>query len=131
MFTESCFININTSELKWTLEDLGYEVDSSFNDDSEYIFVRNGQLFSGDSKILGGGHCGDDLPIYGICCDNNEALFLAIAALRDNSDIYQWFTDYSCTIWRRSLTDVSPERVDSIIKWHKATVEELIEYFKN
>ena len=64
----------------------------------------------------------------------NEELFLAIAALRDDTDKYQWFTDgdkwIQCpeilfsTYWVYNDVDVN---LDAI---HKATVDELIEHFK-
>lgn len=66
-----------------------------------------------------------------IDCGTNENLFLAIAALRDDTDRKQWFTDgYH---W-----EICPDEVAYINAWidrygyspHKATVEELIEHFK-
>lgn len=68
-----------------------------------------------------------------IDCGTNEELFLAIAALRDEADKYQWFTDGDkwilcpeikfSTYWVNDI-DVN---LDAI---HKATVNELIEHFK-
>ena len=68
-----------------------------------------------------------------IDCGMNEELFLAIAALRDDTDKYQWFTDGNkwilcpeikfSTYWVNDI-DVN---LDAI---HKATVNELIEHFK-
>lgn len=66
-----------------------------------------------------------------IDCETNENLFLAISALRDDTDKNQWFTDgYH---W-----EICPDEVAYINAWinkyesspHKATVEELIEHFK-
>lgn len=69
-----------------------------------------------------------------IDCGTNEELFLAIAALRDDTDKYQWFTDGNkwimcpaikfSTYWVYNDIDVN---IDTV---HKATVDELIEHFK-
>ena len=63
-----------------------------------------------------------------IDCGTNEDLFLALAALRDDSDKKQWFVhDYQYQkVW------IFSEMEDYGKEWfvHKATVEELIEYFK-
>lgn len=70
----------------------------------------------------------------GINCGFNEELFLAIAALRDDTDKNQWFTDGDkwilcpeikfSTYWVYYHIDVNTDTV------HKATVNELIEHFK-
>ena len=67
-------------------------------------------------------------------CGTNEELFLAIAAFRDDTDKFQWFTDGDkwilcpeikfSTYWVYNDIDVN---LDAI---HKATVNELIEHFK-
>jgi hypothetical protein len=57
-------------------------------------------------------------------CGANEELFLAIAALRDDTDKYQWFTDGD--LWFKCGDEVCNEGR----KIHKATVNELIEHFK-
>lgn len=69
-----------------------------------------------------------------IDCGTNEEFFLAIAALRDDTDQFQWFTDGDKWIlcpeikfsayWVYNDIDVS---IDTI---HKASVNELIEHFK-
>lgn len=69
-----------------------------------------------------------------IDCGTNEELFLAIAALRDDTDKNQWFTDGDKWImcpaikfssyWVYNDIDVN---IDTV---HKATVDELIEHFK-
>ena len=87
-----------------------------------------------------------------IDCGTNEALFLAITALRDDSDYMQWFVSKG---WKDGFGNVedkwvlcdqdtleyfgavnnSPNTYDRKkypeFGWHKATVEELIEHFKN
>ena len=70
-----------------------------------------------------------------IDCGTNEELFLAIAALRDDTDKYQWFTDGDkwilcpeikfSTYWAYNDVDINTDTI------HKATVNELIEHFKD
>ncbi len=67
-------------------------------------------------------------------CGTNEELFLAIAALRNDTDKNQWFTDGDkwilcpeikfSTYWVYNDVDVNLDVI------HKATVNELIEHFK-
>lgn len=68
-----------------------------------------------------------------IDCGTNEELFLAIAALRDDTDDNQWFTDGNDWFLCRYLkVGMHYQDMPEILfkKWHKATVEELIEHFK-
>lgn len=62
-----------------------------------------------------------------IDCGTNEELFLAIAALRDNTDKFQWFISPE-GIWVYNKDNDSILEVS--LKWRKATVDELIEHFK-
>lgn len=78
--------------------------------------------------------------INGIDCGDNEDLFLAIAALRDDSDYMQWFTSHEPEPNDRSMFLCKSENVKDYIHnymdgWDtegmtKATVEELVEHFK-
>ena len=66
----------------------------------------------------------DDGFIY---CGTNEELFLAIAALRDDADKNQWFTDGN-EYWQQCIGGFKfPSLAKE--KLHKATVQELIEHF--
>jgi hypothetical protein len=81
-------------------------------------------------------------PNPAIDCGENEELFLAIAALRDDTDKYQWFiyNSMDCTVeklrnfyWFKCEED----KIEDMMYWDcaylnctKATVEELIEHFK-
>lgn len=121
-FTTPCFIRKNTPELRKKLGELGYKVGYEAYINDAFLATDNNEMFGIDEpyrpeQCHGHIHCG-----------TNEKLFLAIAALRDDTDKYQWF--------------ISPEGVwvynkdyDSILevslKWHKATVNELIEHFKD
>ena len=122
-FTTPCFIRRNTPELRKKLAELGYKYGyrADFRHDIMYVDAERNEFFPTFSSNIT-----DDENA--IDCGTNEELFLAIAALRDDTDKFQWF--------------ISPERVwvynkdyDSILevslKWHKASVNELIEHFKS
>nr|DAF47630.1 MAG TPA: hypothetical protein [Myoviridae sp. ctByu2] len=125
-FTTPCFIYKNTLKLQGKLKYLGYvEHPTMMNvDTSSQFLICNRGFFVG-------------FPIgyqeeidSAIDCGTNEELFLAIAALRDDTDKFQWFTD-GCH-WEKC-----PYEVVYINAWiykcecspHKATVEELINHF--
>lgn len=127
-FTTPCFIRKNTPKLRKKLEKLGYR-----------LF---GEELNEDLCIFTSPECGlynieffSNIPhpeeTDSIDCGTNENLFLAISALRDDTDRKQWFTD--CYHW-----EICPDKVAYINAWidrygyspHKATVEELIEHFK-
>lgn len=141
-FTTPCFIHKNTQELRRGLEELGYSKNyPKWTDDCSIIWAYQYPVK------------GFDIPCYVIAdsfdipfdkhsvlcgkfidCGANEELFLAIAALRDDTDKNQWFTDGDkwilcpeikfSTYWVYNDIDVN---IDTV---HKATVNELIEHFK-
>lgn len=126
-FTTPCLIYKNTLELQGKLKILGYvEHPTMMNVDISLQFlICNRGFFAGIP--LGYKEEIDNA----IDCETNENLFLAISALRDDTDKNQWFTDgYH---W-----EICPDEVAYINAWinkyesspHKATVEELIEHFK-
>jgi hypothetical protein len=126
-FTTPCLIYKNTLELQGKLKILGYvEHPTMMNVDiSSQFLICNRGFFAGIP--LGYKEEIDNA----IDCETNENLFLAISALRDDTDKNQWFTDgYH---W-----EICPNEVAYINAWinkyesspHKATVEELIEHFK-
>ena len=90
-FIQPCFIRKNTPELRKKLDELGYNryplwmADWS-DDDSRYIYLVTDVLYytypKEPTKPKSGEH---------INCGTNEELFLALAALRDDSDYMQWF----------------------------------------
>lgn len=121
-FTTRCLIKKSTPELIDKLRGLGYIIMKS-TDGSNYIMTTFGCAV-GMKTIYPFQVCTHTSPID---CGTNEELFIALAALRDDTDKFQWF--------------ISPEGVwvynkdyDSILevslKWHKASVNELIEHFK-
>lgn len=140
MFIQPCFIKKNSIELRNKLKQIGYK-------------SNNGKLMGtyiatfkrdNDHDLF---YCGTpeyDLknsPSYNdsINCGKNQILFLDIAALRDDIDKYQWFVDKTKNYWHLSeLDDFKQDFLetnsDKELKYsdfHKATVEELIEYFGN
>ena len=126
-FKTPCLIYKNTLELQGKLKILGYvEHPTMMNVDiSSQFLICNRGFFAGIP--LGYKEEIDNA----IDCETNENLFLAISALRDDTDKNQWFTDgYH---W-----EICPDEVAYINAWinkyesspHKATVEELIEHFK-
>lgn len=77
---------------------------------------------------------------FEINCETNEELFLAIAALRDDSDKYQYFVTEEEMHWLNQNTwmpvgsfifSYVDNYTDIDGKVHKATVEELISHFKH
>ena len=122
MFTQQCFIRKNTPELVKKLEDIGYKaLFSARNGYGEYLYAFNG-------TIVGGEYNAYNEKTGFIDCVTNTELFLAIAALRDDTDNMQWFTDGN-GYWQQCIGSFKfPSLAKE--KLHKATVQELIEHFK-
>lgn len=76
-----------------------------------------------------------DLDFAGfINCEDNEKLFLSLAALRNDSDINQWFTDGRKWVISDIHSLLELKEYFQLIKFdysktHKATAEELIKHF--
>ena len=71
-----------------------------------------------------------------IDCKGNKKLFLALAALRNDSDIHQWFTDGKKWVISDIHSLLELKEYFQLIqfdysKTHKATAEELIQYFNS
>ena len=134
-FTTPCFIRKNTEELRKKLEELGYSLCYGRNIDQKCLATSafHGQYMSISEEMYDSTN-----PHVTYNCANrkdcgiNESLFLAIVALRDDSNYMQWFTDGNH--WEKCTDEVA-----YIEAWinkyectpHKATIEELIEYFDN
>lgn len=139
-FTTPCFIRKNTPELRAKLEDIGYI--------KMLVWTRETDICLKTSPMLEVVGTNDYAPKYYtfsslqskpdslIDCGTNELLFLAIAALRDDSDTHQWFIDkenkwLQCqrkTI--REFIDIAVIRGYEVSDLRKATIPELIEHFK-
>lgn len=129
-FSTPAFIRKNTPELRKKLEKLGYNHPTDVIEDERFCIATSPVNCNYHIIIKGAFDATNPYRTWNcagrIDCGTNEELFLAIAALRDDTDKLQWF--------------ISPEGVwvynkycDSILevfKLHKATVNELIEYFK-
>lgn len=126
MFTTPCFIRKNTPELRKKLEYLGYYPHPSANLEnsptSQVLYTGRG--FYGIIPI---GYSEEINRI--VNCGNNEELFLAIAALRDDSDEEQYFTNGK--EWRKLSKNIPWQQDSFTIECHKATVEELIKHFNH
>lgn len=138
-FTIPCFIRKNTPELRKRLSDLGYRQCLYSEDDG--CIVTESNIFTSindedfDNK--------EPMPTWNksgrIDCGDNEELFLALAALRDDSDYMQYFTNGTDFIkcerkkWLDVLRAVFGDRneyMDELGKYHKATPTEIIAHFK-
>lgn len=139
MFTTPCFIRKNTPELRLYLEILGYEhqKENVLPEDIVGLYVDNkGYLLEDEYAVF---HI---YPHIVINCFENIELFKAIAALRNDTDYMQWFvTDdgldkylgyerYLKGEFFLSTVQNVFDNYDYSFKFHKATVEELIEHFK-
>ena len=144
-FTTPCFIRKNTPELRKKLEELGYEILNSgnttldahnYDGNGSHKSIEEGRaIITSYGNLYGVIYDIDTVTKKGrIDCGTNELLFLAIAALRDDTDKNQWFTDGDkwilcpeikfSTYWVYNDIDVN---IDTV---HKDTVDELIEHFK-
>lgn len=144
-FTTPCFIRKNTPELRQKLEELGYEILNSgnttldahnYDGNGSHKSIEEGRaIITSYGNLYGVIYDIDTVTKKGrIDCGTNEEFFLGIAALRDDIDKYQWFTDGNkwimcpaikfSTYWVYNDIDVN---IDTV---HKATVDELIEHFK-
>lgn len=88
-FTTQCFICKNTTSIRNRLKELGYYCNPYLGWHNLFTCVFGiNSVYSLDDYDKNGLKGIDGL----IDCGTNEELFLAIAALRDDTDKYQWFT---------------------------------------
>lgn len=149
VFIQPCFIRKNTPELRKKLEELGVNYDGFYGIENECIVNGYGP-YNNTYHTLNLNH----LPIsisyhtrkYGymefkyIDCGTNEELFLALATLRDGTDVNQWFVmdveeymDINQGDWFLATDRNKGKHIGTQIDpmyCHKATVEEIIEHFK-
>lgn len=138
MFTTPCFIRKNTLELRKRLEELGYEPFGSvkYEWDTGWGLSTDNRLGEFESFNNNGLEniikC--ESPDYedSIDCGDNEELFLAIAALRDDKPDYQWFVWDDIEDGGEKFKQYIPGEPWQDWWWfevHKATPKELIEHF--
>lgn len=133
-FIQPCFIRKNTPELCQRLRELGYYQNFLDNNSGEWLAVNHDMFISVNEGF-------QNLPFNDIDCGENEELFLALAALRDDISENQWFvmdvevySTISKSEWFLSTKPQGGKHVGTQIEplyCHKATVEELIKHFKN
>lgn len=134
-FTTPCFIRKNTPELRKKLAELGYKYGyrADFRHDIMYVDAERDEFFPTFSSNI----TDDEIAID---CETNEELFLAISALRDDTDQFQLFTNGNGD-WGRWVDDTNHGGLSgmefygfpndlNMKNYHKATVNELIEHFK-
>lgn len=137
MFTQKCFIRKNTPEIRKRLDEIcrafienGHGEWRIHVDKNEYLFCGDEQFCDCRIYFYVGRVC---KPIEGIDCGTNEELFLAIAALRDDSDKFQYFTNG--VFWIKCSQLELKHELDNnyeefcVADFHKATVSELINHF--
>lgn len=134
-FTQPCFIRKNTPGLRKKLEELGYTNTPSGRgewfipiEELEYLVTYP---ISGRYQGCNGYWYKDDFD-----CGTNEELFLALAALRDDSDKNQWIIDEAneCFGYEDSWSICDKDDMNEravYTHYRKATIEEIIEHFKN
>lgn len=137
-FIQPCFIRKNTTELRRKLESLGYKKgDYPLPVGREDVYDRDIHLYENSYHFR-------DSTLYGITnnidCETNEELFIAIASLRDDTDVNQWFVmdveeymDINQGDWFLATDRNKGKHIGTQIDpmyCHKATVEEIIEHFK-
>ena len=148
MFTTSCFIRKNTFAIRAELNKLGYE--NSINNvvgDAIATSQVTSHYTTINQKMYDDFNPHSTWSNNRIDCGDNEELFFALAALRDDTDKYQWFystgwTDFEgnplpdkwvfCdqdTLEHFAWVNNSPNSYKT--GWKKATVEELINKFYN
>lgn len=144
-FIQPCFIRKNSPELRKKLEELGYKPSYpifQYPEVFKHIAACNffGSKYYGvsDDEVSHHGEIKDAIKNRGmIDCGDNEELFLALAALRDDKPDYQWF------LWEHNDGEYHPEEDESWRQYipgehweewwwfevRKATADELIKYF--
>lgn len=143
MFKIDCFIRKDTPELRQRLKDLGYSICpcSEFEDS---VWLRT-SFITDKPTVHGVGYVNEDLTGRKtieeelnfflsenyksenprIDCGDNEELFIALAALRDDTAKNQWFVVDN--IWVKCYDDIPNKYIQ--LNGHKATPEEIIKHF--
>ena len=139
MFTQSCFIRKNSPKLREKLKKLGYYVyDSDMNKDSPAEWCT---VIESEAGYAGIWNKEPKNKEKFLDCGENEQLFLALAALRDDTDYKQWFTDgihwefynFNCKMTNdlKRRWENMYSTLDEKFTPHKATPEELIKHFNH
>lgn len=133
-FTTPCFVRVENPEkrkelIEW-LEGIGYKfLMRGLESNVLYVDVTSGCLLCAfespvtQSEMVSKGY---------IDCGDNIELFKALAAMNDENDREQWFTDgYHFELCPTNKADMVAWHMMYRTKPRKATAEEIVEYFKN
>lgn len=136
-FIQTAFIRKNTPELRKKLEELGYAI--MYGYDTGFI-ITNPEFGVAFLPVGPKVEVDEDSNREYIDCGTNEDLFLAIAALKEDTDVNQWFVmdvevynDIPINTWFKATSIEDGKHIGTQIDpmyCHKATVSELIEFFK-
>ena len=134
-FTTRCYIRKNTKELRDRLKEIGYTIcPCCYFQGAVWL-----DTLPETSSAHGVGYHSEDSPfksqeeelsVYveecnGIDCGENDDLFLSIAALRDDSGAFQWFSD--------GVHRMKAKRIPSrymVTNCGKMSAKDLVEMFK-
>lgn len=146
MFIQSAFIRKNSPYLQEKLKEMGYKTDSTSVDTkciatssthNSFTVIAESRFDSTNPHVTWNN--GNRID-----CGNNEELFLAIAALRDDTNDHQWFIAQD-TMWDENYNgeitvyyeegewlqwDYYSFMEDMPSSFRKATLEEIIKHFK-
>lgn len=140
MFTTKCFIRKNTPELRGKLKKMGYRVCHCAEETTAvYLMTRHVDIHAVHDESV---DIFEDEVKSGTCklidCGDDELLFLALAAMRDDTDNDQLFTNgIDWAIKRKAARNLGlpgfeylsfPRDVDTPL--HKATKEEILNFFQ-
>lgn len=133
-FIQHCFIRMNSPYLRDRLRELGQRQNEFDDNGGEWLAANYGMFISVTEGF-------ERLNPEDIDCGEDEELFLALAALRDDNDYMQWFIckeEYVSThtkdlvkegTWQLN-TQYNKLPISLKRLWRKAKVEEIIGHFK-
>lgn len=133
-FIQHCFIRKNTPELREKLEEIGRKLLFS----ARYGCRKELFTMRGERGLVQA--CNGLVSTKTIIdCGTNEEMFLALAALRDDTDYMQWFIcGDNESMFKVDKPDMSVEKYihEYMDGWdtegyRKATAEEIVEHFKD
>lgn len=141
MFKIDCFIRKDTPELSQRLEGLGYTICPCSDFEGSVwlsILPENGTVHGigfYDEDYTGRKTTQEELDFFlyensksknpRIDCGDNEELFIALAALRDDTAKNQWFVVDNILV--KCYNDIPDKYIQ--LNGHKATPEEIIKHF--
>lgn len=145
VFIQPCIIK-NTPERRAKLELLGVIYDGYYGQNNDFIVVDYGPYNNKYDTVntLSSNvsyHTYDGYKTFDYMdCGDNEDLFFALATLRDDTDVNQWFVmdvevymDINQGDWFIATDRNKGKHIGTQIDpmyCHKATVEEIIKHFK-